>query len=186
MQSSLYVQLGGPLIQGESIHSRMGRPESPIIQGAVYATTPANATLAKHLRFIATFVQLSNHLQTVTLSLHIDLVGPLHEFEGMKYFFMIVDYFTKWPEAFPLSDVTAKTCARALIRHWIPCFEVPDDITTNCCPQVISHLWSELNHLLRISTSNTIAYHPQANGIIKCFHLKLKSSLRLDSKAHTR
>ena len=93
-------------------------------------------------------------------SLHVDLVDPLDEFESMKYFFTIVDRFTLWPEAIPLSDSTTNTCVRALIRHWISRFEVPDDITSDRGPQLTSHMWSELHRLLGISAANTTAYRP--------------------------
>ena len=96
----------------------------------------------------------------------------------MKFFFTIVDRFTRWPEAIPLPDSTSETCARALIRHWISRFGVPDDITSDRGPQFTSHLWSELNRLLGISASNTTAYRPQANGLVERFHHQLKGSLK--------
>lgn len=111
-------------------------------------------------------------------SLHVDLVGPLDESEGMKYLFTIIDRFTRWPEAIPLSVATTETCARALIRHWISRFGVPDDITSDRGPQFTSHMWSELNQLLGISASNTTAYRPQANGLVERFHRQLKGSLK--------
>ena len=111
-------------------------------------------------------------------SLHVDLVGPLDESEGMKYFFTIVDRFTRWPEAIPLPDSTTKTCVRALIRHWISRFGVPDDITSDRGPQFTSYMWSELHRLLGISSANTTAYRPQANGLVERFHRQLKDSLK--------
>ena len=111
-------------------------------------------------------------------SLNIDLVGPIDESWGMKYFFMIIDRFTRWPEAIPLPDSTTETCARAFICNWISRFGVPDDITSDRGPQFTSHLWSELNCLLGISASNTTAYRPQANGLVERFHQQLKGSLK--------
>ena len=96
----------------------------------------------------------------------------------MKYFFTIIDRFTRLSESIPLPDTTTKTCARALICHWISRFGVPDDITSNCGPQFTSHLWTELNHLLGISASKTSAYHQQANGIVERFYHQGKSSLK--------
>jgi cleavage and polyadenylation specificity factor subunit 1 len=52
-------------------------------------------------------------------SLHVDIVGPLPSSEGHKYLFTVVDRFSRWPEAIPISDITAKSCANALIRGWI-------------------------------------------------------------------
>ena len=111
-------------------------------------------------------------------SLHVDLVGPLPESEGMSYLFTIIDRFTRWPEAIPLPDSTAEACSRALIRHWISRFGVPDDITSDRGPQFTSRLWVELNQLLGISASNTTAYRPQANGLVERFHRQLKGSLK--------
>ena len=96
----------------------------------------------------------------------------------MKHFFTIFDRFTIWPEAIPLPHATTKTCSKALIRHWISCFVVTDDITCNRGPQFTRHLSSEFNHLLGISASNTSVYHQQANGIVERFHCQLKSSLK--------
>ena len=97
----------------------------------------------------------------------------------MKYLFTVIDRFTRWPEAIPLPDSTTETCVKALIRHWITRFGVPDDITSDRGPQFTSHMWSELNQLLGISASNTTAYRPQANGLVERFHRQLKGSLKV-------
>ena len=47
--------------------------------------------------------------------IHIDLVGPLPPSRGYTYLLTIVDRFTQWPEAIPLSDISTLTCARALL-----------------------------------------------------------------------
>lgn len=111
-------------------------------------------------------------------SIHLDIVGPLPISEGMRYLFTIVDRFTRWPEAIPMPDATATTCARVFIRHWISRFGVPGNLTSDRGPQFTSHLWKELNRLLGISSSTTTAYHPQANGMVERLHRQLKSSLK--------
>ena len=62
-------------------------------------------------------------------SIHVDIVGPLPASEGITYLFKIVDRFTHWPEAIPIEDSLAVSCARALICHWVARFGVPDDHT---------------------------------------------------------
>ena len=111
-------------------------------------------------------------------SLHVDLVGPLPESKGHRYLFTIIDRFTKWPEAIPLADATAKSCADALLRHWISRFGAPRDITSDRGTQFTGQLWDQLNQFLGSQPKFTTAYHPQSNGLVERFHRTLKASLR--------
>ena len=96
----------------------------------------------------------------------------------MTYLLTIIDRYTRWPEAIPLTKATAESCARALVRNWIARFGRPDDITSDRGSQFTSHLWSHLNKLLGIKPLHTTAYHPQANGMVERLHRQLKASLR--------
>lgn len=111
-------------------------------------------------------------------SLHVDLVGPLPESQGMTYLFTIIDRFTRWPEAIPVPDAQASTCASALLHHWVARFGVPEDITSDRGRQFTSVLWTQLNKLLGIESNTTTAYHPQANGMVERLHRQLKASLK--------
>ena len=111
-------------------------------------------------------------------SLHVDLVGPLPTSHGNTYLFTIIDRFTRWPEAIPLPDALASSCASALIQHWISRFGVPEDITSDRGAQFTSTLWKEVNMLLGTAIHNTTAYHPQANGMVERLHRQLKASLK--------
>ena len=77
-------------------------------------------------------------------ALHLDLVGPLPESEGFSYLLTVIDRFSRWLEAIPLSDISAKSCARALLRHWVSRFGVPDTIVTDQGRQFTSELWADL------------------------------------------
>ena len=46
---------------------------------------------------------------------HVDLVGPLPSSHGFTYLFTMIDRTTRWPEAVPLSSISAESCALALI-----------------------------------------------------------------------
>ena len=41
------------------------------------------------------------------------------------------DYFTKWVEAVPMKNVTAKDVVNFVKEHIIYCFSIPQTITTN-------------------------------------------------------
>ena len=46
-----------------------------------------------------------------------DIVGPLKRSEkGNKYILVLMDYATKWPEAFPLLNIFTKTVVERLIE----------------------------------------------------------------------
>lgn len=110
--------------------------------------------------------------------IHVDIVGPLPPSRGCKYLFTIVDRYTRWPAAFPMSTSTADACAKVLLSGWISSFGVPDDITSDRGSQFESDLWAALNKLLGSARSRTTSYHPQSNGLVERFHRQLKGALR--------
>ena len=59
-----------------------------------------------------TFTPASTRFEHV----HIDIVGPLPFSWGYKYLLTCVDYFTRWPEATPLADITSDTVVRAFVE----------------------------------------------------------------------
>ena len=109
---------------------------------------------------------------------HIDLVGPLPSSEGHSYLMTCVDRFTRWPEAVPISDITAETVARHFVRHWVARFGVPSVITSDQGRQFESHLFRSLSSLLGMKRTRTTPYHPCSNGLVERFHRSLKQSLR--------
>ncbi|KAK3875588.1 hypothetical protein Pcinc_019547 [Petrolisthes cinctipes] len=110
--------------------------------------------------------------------IHIDIVGPLPQSRGVTHLLTIVDRFTRWPEAIPLSDTTTTTCARALVSNWIARFGVPTHIYSDRGAQFTSGLWSAMAQLLGCNLHFTTSYHPQANGIVERFHRHMKTALK--------
>ena len=71
-----------------------------------------------------------------------DLVGPLPVSDRRnRYILVCVDYFTRWPEAYALPDMTASTVAKAFVDGWISRFGVPDRIHSDQGPQFESTLF---------------------------------------------
>ena len=109
--------------------------------------------------------------------INVDIVGPLPTSQGFTYLFTIVDRFTRWPEAIPLSDISTMSCARALVS-WIARYGGPLNITSDRGAQFTSELWAKTGELLGATIHHTTAYHPQANGLVERFHRQLKAALR--------
>ena len=87
-------------------------------------------------------------------------MGPLPESEGHCYLLTVIDRYSRWIEAIPLTSITAQACAKALLRHWVARFGTPASIVTDRGRQFTSQLWSELSLLLGFSHRQTTSYHP--------------------------
>ena len=110
--------------------------------------------------------------------IHMDIVGPLPPSQGYTYILTIVDRFTRWPEAYPMKDMTTRTIAETFLREYISRFGIPSQLTTDRGTQFESRMMEELNKLLGIQRIRTTAYHPQANGLVERFHRYLKAAIR--------
>ena len=111
-------------------------------------------------------------------TVHIDLVGPLPPSQGYTYLLTCVDRFTRWPEAIPLTSITAEDVAKAFIWGWVSRFGTPSTIVTDRGRQFQSNLWTALTTLLGSKRVRTTSYHPQANGLVEHFHRQLKAALK--------
>ena len=95
--------------------------------------------------------------------IHIDLVGPLNPAcEGKNVLLTVIDRWTGWPDAFPMTmhgdAANARACAKVLIRRWIAMWGVPDVITSDRGAQSVSELWIEMCKLMGIARNTTTSY----------------------------
>ncbi|GBN83009.1 hypothetical protein AVEN_20049-1, partial [Araneus ventricosus] len=94
------------------------------------------------------------HLSPFSLSdaqfthFHIDIVGPFPPSEGHNYLLTIIDRFSRWPEAIPISDMRAKTICRAIFDTWISRFGCPSVITSDQGSQLRSSRFVEFIRML--------------------------------------
>lgn len=109
---------------------------------------------------------------------HLDIVGQLPSSKGNNFVLTMIDRFTRWPEAVPISDSTAPRVAEAFITHWVSRFGVPESVTTDLGRQFESKLFAELMNILGITHLRTTSYHPQSSGILERWHRALKASIK--------
>ena len=106
------------------------------------------------------------------LGLHISGLYPT-TLSGNKYIISFVDWYSGWPEAFPVPDKSTETVAHLIIdeiipRHSTPLKIVSDNGSENV-NKVIKHTLEENN----ISHVTTSYYHPQGNSKVERFHRTL-------------
>ncbi|CAK1585830.1 unnamed protein product [Parnassius mnemosyne] len=108
---------------------------------------------------------------------HIDLIGPLPYCNGFRYCLTAIDRFTRWPEVYPLPDITAESCAKAFVPGWVSRFGCPETIITDRGQQFQSHLFQSLTKLIGSEHRPTTSYHPQCNGMVERLHRQLKAAI---------
>ena len=119
-------------------------------------------------------IQIDDPLKCVAM----DILGPLPTTaRGNKYVLAVGDYFTKWTEAYPMTDSEATTVARLLVNEFICRFGVPEQLLTDQGRNFESTLIKQICQLLGIRKTRTTPYHPQSDGMVERFNRTLLSML---------
>lgn len=94
----------------------------------------------------------------------IDLTGPLPKTRrGNTFILVVVDYFTKWVELFPLANIKASTIARVFLDEVLCRFGFPVRIISDNGVQFLSNVFTNICQTLGIKHQPTPLYHPQSN-----------------------
>ncbi|XP_055584804.1 uncharacterized protein K02A2.6-like [Uranotaenia lowii] len=104
--------------------------------------------------------------------LHLDYAGPVRG----KFYLVIIDACSKWPEIFATNNTTASTTV-AKVRECISRFGCPHSIVTDNGTQFTSELFAKMCQEYGIEHVRTPAFHPQSNGQAERFVDTLKRAL---------
>ncbi len=94
----------------------------------------------------------------------------------MRYLLTLVCLATKWPDAIPLRNNTARSIAEGLWSIFSRT-SIPERILTDQGTQFCSRLMKDLCALLQVERVRTAPYHPQTNGAVERMHGTLKAIL---------
>ncbi|ROT79030.1 hypothetical protein C7M84_002246 [Penaeus vannamei] len=98
----------------------------------------------------------------------VDIVGPFPvTTQGNRFICVVMDYFTKWPEAYVLPDHEAETVAEALVSNFITRFGVPCELHSDQGREFESVVFQECCRLLGIKKTRTTALRPQSDGLVE-------------------
>ncbi|GFV71119.1 retrovirus-related Pol polyprotein from transposon 412 [Trichonephila clavipes] len=108
-----------------------------------------------------------------------DNLGPLpRPSDGNNNILVVMDYFTKWPEAYPIPD-QASTVAEILVQHWIPRFGVPLQLLSDQGRNFDSAVCKRLCAILAIDKTRTTTLHPLSDGMVERFNRTILNNLSL-------
>ena len=108
----------------------------------------------------------------------IDIVGPLPiTNKNNRYIVVAMDYFTKWPEAKPLPEATAREVSTFLFEDIICRHGCPQKILSDRGSHFNNQLIHELTNKFQIKHGFSTPYHPKTNGLVERFNKTLCESL---------
>lgn len=115
----------------------------------------------------------------------LDVAGPFPTSDsGNKYILVVMDYFTKWPEAFAIPNQEAVTIAEKLVNEVCCRFGVPLEIHSDQGRNFESAVFQETCRIMGMHKTRTTAYHPQSDGMVERFNQTLERHLAKVVESH--
>ena len=109
----------------------------------------------------------------------VDIVGPLPRTKNDNlYIVVIVDYFTKWAEAFPIPDKQTYTVAEVVVTEVVSRLGTPLRLHSDQGGEFESRLFSVICELLGVGKTRTAPYRPQSDGLVERLNRTIKQMLR--------
>jgi len=96
---------------------------------------------------------------------------------GYSNILVITDHFTRYAQAVPTKDQTAKTTAKVLLDRFVNHYGLPVRIHSDQGANFESKVIKQLCQLLGIAKSHTTPYHPQGNAQAERFNSTLLNML---------
>ena len=94
---------------------------------------------------------------------------------GYENILVITDHFTRYAQAIPTRNQTARTTAEMFINQFVVHYGLPKRIHTDQGRNFESTLIKEMCAVLGLEKSHTTPYHPMANGMTEKFNQTLDS-----------
>ena len=91
----------------------------------------------------------------------LDVMGPYPRSpKGRRFLLVVTDVFTKWVEAFPLSNVRAHAITQTLQKEYFPRWGYPRVVLTDNGSQFSGRQWRNTCDTWGVEHATTPTYHP--------------------------
>ncbi|KAL5573500.1 hypothetical protein UlMin_023097 [Ulmus minor] len=108
----------------------------------------------------------------------IDLIGPLPLGKyRMKFAVVAIDYYTKWVEVEPLSEITEARTTSFVWKNIVCRFGIPHSLVSDNGTQFDSAGLKKLCSELGIKKHFSSVAHPQSNGQVEAVNKTIKRNL---------
>jgi hypothetical protein len=98
----------------------------------------------------------------------IDIVGKLTPAQGNYTFVVVVvEYFTKWVEAKPLTNVSSISIKKFFWQNIIYHYGLPRHITIDNTKYFDNEMFKDFCHQIGMKVAFALVYHPQTNGVVE-------------------
>lgn len=101
---------------------------------------------------------------------------PLGKYQ-MKFTVVAIDYYTKWVEAEPLSEITEAQMTSFVFRNIVCRFGIPHSLVSDNGTQFNSAELKKLCSELGIKKHFSSVAHPQSNGQVEAVNKTIKQNL---------
>ena len=96
-----------------------------------------------------------------------------------KYLLIAMDYFSKWPEAYPLPNQEAITVAKVLVNEFFCRFGITLELHSDQGRNFESNVFQEVYRLLHIKKTRTTPLHPQSDGMVERLNRTIEAQLAI-------
>ena len=104
--------------------------------------------------------------------------------DGYRYMVVIVDYFSRYPIALPVKDISMATFTDVVMTHLITTHGCPERLISDRGGQFVGDLAQLLYEKMRMRKQATTSYHPMANGMCEKLNGTIVSGLKVMAADH--
>ena len=110
------------------------------------------------------------------LNVGMDVIGPItpKAFNGHRFIFVVIDYFTKWVEVALYASVTRSVISRFIKREIICRYGIPKRIISDNATNLNNKMMEQTCEQFKIKHHNFAPYRPKMNGAVEAANKNMK------------